>query len=180
MHTIIFTQLSNTQLSNTQLSIHTIGLHTIVHTHNCPHTIVIHTIVVHTSVVLPLTRSIEENGLSLPRKCSRSHQVFGRVLFGRKSQNSAFSAPMARFMIWRRHHQKNLTQIHSAYCQTRWWISHNLGLFRSSKSRKSCVLDRIMHRFYYRDILEQNRSTILYSGDNTTTYMIMIRSIPLN
>ena len=46
-----------------------------------------------------LTRSIEENGLSLPRKRSRSNRVLGRVLFGPKSQNSVFSAPMARFMV---------------------------------------------------------------------------------
>ena len=70
------------------------------------------------------------------------------------------------------------------YGQARRWFSHGWGLFYPQKVGKLCVLDRIMDRFYYRDILEQNLQPSINDfklGQRCIfMQMIMILNIPQN
>ena len=102
------------------------------------------------------TRLIEENGLSLPRKCSRSYQVFGRVLFGPTSENSTLFGFDGKVIVWR-----TLLEEFDPKCTVP-TVKHGGGsvmiwsCFICRVVGKLCVLDRVTNRFYYRDILEQN------------------------
>ena len=87
----------------------------------------------------------------------KSQWIFRRMLFGSTSENSISSARIVK--LWSREHQVKNSIQNVITIPT---IKHDdesvmvWGCFIRQKVGKLCVLDRIMDRFYYRDILEQN------------------------
>ena len=97
------------------------------------------------------------------------------VLFTPTSENSTFLAPI----VWRTPREEfdpkcTVPTVKHGGGSVMVW-----GCFTRRGVGKLCVLDRIMDRFYYRDIFFSHQSTILNSGNNPTPCMIMIVNMPL-
>ena len=79
------------------------------------------------------------------------------MLFGPTSENSIFSARIVKLWSGEQHVKNSIQNVITIPTIKRGDDSvMDWGCFIRQKVGKLCVLDRIMNRFYYRDILEQN------------------------